>query len=451
MKTTAGYKIGFAVLVLALAAHAGGPMLVGSPAFGVDGQPFVWDNSRPIQYRTDGGALGPMDNATADTHLQQAFNNWTQVPTASISAQRVGAILGVTNGDVATVADLDTVYNSCNNGDQTPIIYDADGSIFHQLFGDSSVIGFTILCKLSPDGHIQSALVMFNGGAGLASTEQDQVMTHEIGHLFGLDHSLPGMNPCGTAIDDLTALPIMYYRLTQPRALTWDDKAWISTLYPAPSYNSAYGTITGQVLFSDGQNAVQDVLVAAHPASPGSVAGENRALAVSNISGYRFTGNPGQPYTANYLACNPASKCPHGYYGNNVDGNPFGSRMPALIGWFEIPVPAGSYAVEISTINDGGVIGPNNPIIPPPGPGEYWNAHESASDPDFSAIDCTAPRKLDYVTVQAGAATGINFIMNGTAPTFDIFEQPQGTSSAAATSLAPIGERTVSSGMGDRQ
>ena len=29
--------------------------------------------------------------------------------------------------------------------------------------------------------------------------------------------------------------------------------------------------------------------------------------------------------------------------------------------WFEIPVPAGSYGVEISSIKDGGTIGPNNP------------------------------------------------------------------------------------------
>lgn len=145
-------------------------------------------------------------------------------------------------------------------------------------------------------------------------------MTHELGHLLGLDHSVPGTNPCGTTSDDLAALPIMYY-LLQPAAtgLTADDKAWISLLYPAPSFNSTYGTITGQVLFSDGQNAVQDVLVTAHPASPGTAAGENRAIAISSISGYRFTGNPGQPYTADHLPCTNPADCPHGYYGNNVD------------------------------------------------------------------------------------------------------------------------------------
>jgi hypothetical protein len=413
-------------------------MLIGSRSFGVDGLPFVWDNSHPIQYRTDSGPLGTIDNATANSLLAQAFAQWTQVPTAALTVQSAGTILGVTNGHVSSVADFNTVAGSCSNGDQSPVIYDSTGNLFSQLIGDASVIGFTSICDLNPNGHIQSALIVLTGGSGLSSAQQSSVMTHEIGHLFGLDHSLPGVDPCGTSSDDIAALPIMYFQLTSQTALTQDDKAWISTLYPSASYNSVYGTIAGQVFFSDGQNGVQDVLVAAHPISSGSMAGENRAIAISSISGYRFTGNPGQPYTADYLACTPASECPHGFYGNNVDGSQFGSRMPALIGWFEIPVPAGSYAVEISSINDGGVVGPNNPIIQLPGPGEYWNTQESASDPDFSTINCSTPRVLDAVVVQAGTpANGINFIMNRTAPAFDIFDSPPGQSPNLVPAILP--------------
>jgi hypothetical protein len=415
---------------LTLFARAGGPLLVGGPQFGVDGQPFVWNNTQPIRYRTDSGSLGFLNNAMANSHMQSALNAWTQVPTALLSVQRLGTLLGVTNGHVANVSDFNKVVSSCDSGDQTAIIYDSDGSLFAQLFGDTSIVGLTAYCKLSSDGHIESVFMLLTGGAGLTTTQQDQVMTHESGHLFGLDHSVPGLNPCGTSTDDLKALPIMYYSVSAQTGLTADDKAWISTLYPSATYNSTYGIISGQVFFSDGQNGVQDVLVAAHPANPGSDAGENRAIAVSNISGYRFTGNPGQPYTADYLACNPASSCPHGFYGNNEDGSTVGSRNPALIGQYEIPIVAGSYAVEISSINDGGEIGPNNPNIPPPGPGEYWNQHESANDPDFSSIDCEIPQALDYVTVQKGKPTnGIDFIMNRTSPMFDVFEHGAGPSS----------------------
>ncbi len=411
------------LLFCSIGAHAGGPLLVGSPTFGVDGQPFVWDNTSSIQYRTDSGRLGSMDNATANAHVAKAFAAWTQIPTTALSVQNAGTILGVANGHVATVSDFNNVLGSCNSGTQSPVIYDANGSLFSQLVGDASVVGFTSPCSLSPSGHILSSLIVFNGGAGLSDAQQDNVMLHETGHFFGLDHSLPGTDPCGTSLEDIAALPIMYFTLATQTALSQDDKAWISMLYPSSSFNSVYGIISGQVFFSDGQSGAQDVLVSAHPLSVGSVTGDNRSIAISSISGYRFTGNPGQPYTADYLACTPASSCPHGFYGNNVDGSQFGSRTPTLIGWYEIPVPAGSYSIQISGLLDGGVIGPNNPIIPLPGPGEYWNAHESATDADFSTIACTNPSTPDAVVVHAGTPTnGINIIMNGTAPTFDIFE-----------------------------
>ena len=426
------------LLLRSLAADAGGPLLVGSPSFGVDGQPFVWNNAQPVQYRVDSGALGTLSSATATADLANAFAAWTHLPTVAISATNTGPILGVTNGHVATVADFNAVTGSCDSGQQSPMIFDSNGTLFSQLVGDASVIGFTSPCKLSQDGHILSAMSVFTGGSNLTEQQQDQVMLHELGHFFGLDHSLPGLDPCGTSTADIAALPIMYFQLSSQTGLTSDDKAWISWLYPSATFNSVYGTITGLVRFSDGQSHVQDVLVAAHPAMSGTTAGEDRSQAWSTISGFRFTGTPGQPYTSNYLACTPASACPHGFYGNNADGDSFGSRKPALLGWFEIPIPAGTYAVEAGPINDGGVIGPNNPIIPLPGPGEYWNAHESATDANFSTIDCTVPRQIDYVTVQAGQVTpNINITLDNTAPTFDIFEGPDTTSSGNATGVHP--------------
>ncbi len=417
--------------LLSFSAHAGGPWLLGSPSFGVDGQPFVWDNSHSIQYRVDTGTLGALSNASAVADLSNAFATWTHVPTVALTTANAGPILGATNGHVSSVADFNAVVGSCNNGEQSPMIFDSNGSLFAQLVGDASVVGFTATCKLSHDGHIVSALSVFTGGSGLSEQQQNQVMLHELGHFFGLDHSLPGTDPCGTAAADIAALPIMYFQLTGQTTLSTDDKAWISWLYPSASYSSVYGTITGVVLFSDGQSQLQDMLVAAHPAASGTMAGEDRTLAWSSISGFRFTGNPGQPYTANYLPCTPASACPHGFYGNNVDGSQFGSRNPALLGWFEIPVPVGSYALEVSPLNDGGAIGPNNPIIAAPGPGEYWNHTESATDANFSTINCEVPRQIDYVNVQAGQVTpSINFILDNTSPTFDVFESLESAPSA---------------------
>lgn len=411
------------LILLAAHAHAGGPLLVGSPAFGVDGKPFVWDTSQPVGYRVDTGALGSWSNSTATAHLQTAFSTWTSVPTTALAVSQLGPLLGVSGGHVASVQDFDTVVASCNSGKQSPIVFDSDGSVFQQIIGDDSVVGFTSACRLSESGHIQSALSVFTGGAGLSGVQQDQVMLHELGHFFGLDHSLPGTNQCGTSADDLAALPIMYYQISSRVTLSVDDKAWISFLYPGPTYASTYGVISGQIFFSDGQSPVQDVLVSAHPSAPGTLNGDDRSQAWSVISGYRFTGNPGQSITADYLACTPASACPHGFYGYNAGGSSFGSRAPALLGAYELPVPAGVYSVQISGLLDGGVLGPNQPTIPLPGPGEYWNPQESATDFDFTKVNCLANQQLSYVTVQAGATLpNIDVIMNGTAPTFDYME-----------------------------
>jgi len=195
------------LLLRSLAADAGGPLLVGSPSFGVDGQPFVWNNAEPVQYRVDSGTLGTLSNATATADLAKAFAAWTQLPTVTLSTTNAGAIQGVTNGHVATVADFNTVTGSCDSGQQSPMIFDSNGTLFSQLIGDASVIGFTSPCKLSQDGHIVSAMSVFTGGSGLTEQQQDQVMLHELGHFFGLDHSLPGVDPCGTSAADIAALP----------------------------------------------------------------------------------------------------------------------------------------------------------------------------------------------------------------------------------------------------
>lgn len=289
------------------------------------------------------------------------------------------------------------------------------------------MIGFTSVCHLNPNGHIESALIVLTGGANLTSAQQDEVMLHEAGHFFGLDHALGTGTPCkGTTLVDIAALPVMFFQVTNQTGLTADDKAWISTLYPSATYNQVYGTITGHILFSDGLSGVQDALVVAHPARPGTDTGEDRSTGISSISGYRVTGNPGQPYTADYLACNPASACPHGYYGNNVDGSQFGSRSTALLGWYEIPVPAGSYTVEVSQAQGGGRIGPNNPVLALPGPSEHWNAHESSTDIDSSNLNCAVPQVYDAVDVKAGVpVNGIDIILNRTAPTLDVFESSE--------------------------
>ena len=419
----------FMLAAVSTCAIAGGPLLVGGPNFGVDGAPFVWDNARTIQYRTDGGNLGSLSNAAANSLVTTAFSAWTSIPTVSLTVQRIGPLQGI--ADVVTIADYDSLEGSVNSGAQTAVVYDASGALFHALFSDPNVIGFAGPRKLSATGKIATGIAAINGQAG-GSDMLKTTMVHEFGHLLGLDHTQVNCRALGCLDADNANIPTMFpilfdSRQAVPKA---DDRAWISNLYPSSRFAASYGAIKGRVLFSDGTSPVQDAVVIARQVgvSPAGVADQSAAVAVSSISGYRFTGNPGQPYSADYLRCTAVSpQCPTGYFFANTDGDVFGSRNPELIGSYEIPLPPGMYTLEVRTIGNGYTsndIGPLLPAIPLPGPEEFWNSNESATDSTFEDVGFDVlTTVLDTVTVVGGATTSpVDFILNGTPPTSDDFD-----------------------------
>lgn len=405
-------------------ALAGGPNLPGSAALGADGGAILWDSSTPVAYRVDGGSLGSIAAANTTARVNALFQVWEAVPTASIQYTNAGPILSTgsfTDGDVSTASEFNNVANDCDAGNQTPIMLDADGALVSALGLPSGVIGFAGPCKLQ-NGRILSALALLNGrfidgnqGNGeLTSQEFDEAFIHEFGHLSGLDHSQINVEvlngaPNACAADDLAGLPIMFpFAFCQARqlanpALSTDDAAWISKLYPEPSFTSSYGHITGTVFFSDGLTPAQGVNVIARAVDNPATAGLNEArrVAVSAVSGYLFTGNPGQSVT-----------------GTNTGGSSFGTRNVALLGTFDIPVPPGTYRVEVESIHaafaGGSGVGPLSPPIPSPGPKEFWDSGESATD---------LPATFTNITVAAGQTqANINIILNGTPPRFDAFE-----------------------------
>ena len=109
------------LLLLANTVFAGGPLAVGGPTQGVSGVPLLWDNTKPIAYRVDGGPLsqqsngGPVviDNATGVARVNRLFGYWSAVPTANLTLTNAGGLLAVgsfpASGDVKTVNDFLTV------------------------------------------------------------------------------------------------------------------------------------------------------------------------------------------------------------------------------------------------------------------------------------------------------------------------------------------------------
>ena len=403
-------------------AHAGGPLIVGG-SFGVDAQPFTWDTSAPIDYTTDGGMLGTLSETEANDRVATMFQVWQVVTTATIAFNRAGSIspVGVfTDGDVDTMEEFDAVEGDCLAGNQSPIVYDADGSLFDDLVGDPNVIGFAGPCRFDVDGRILSAEAALNGrfldgiddstltppNLELTDAEFNAAFIHEFGHFSGLDHSQINVNCLGgCSVDDLEGLPTMFPKLLsdEMRTLAPDDIAWISRLYPDSTFATTFGTIEGTIFFSDGQTPAQGVNVIARQVDDSGTPGidESRRNAVSVVSGYLFTSNPGQSVTGT----NP--------------GSSFGSRTPTLIGFYRIPgLLPGNYTIEVESINEGfdagSSVGPLNPPIPSPGPAEFFSSPEDDTDGGASGI---------AVMVVANTTTsGIDIILNSTPPRFDQFE-----------------------------
>jgi hypothetical protein len=418
---------------------AGGPLYVGGPTFGSEGQPLLWDLANgPVQYRTDGGPLARTSagiviaNDAAIARVQSMFQVWQDVPTSDVAFSRAGGLLavgGFSDGDVNTVTEFDTVTGQCDDAGpvaQTAIIFDADGSLFLALIGDPFVIGVTFACQLGSDGHIRSAISVLNGrfqdginDAGstnnnfeLTAAEFDQAFTHEFGHLIGMDHAQSNVEvldlpfPCSD--DDVRGLPIMFpFLACQARVsaglppLAPDDIAWVSKLYPSSSFASTYGTLRGTVYFSDGQSGAQGVNVIARPIDdPLTPEDESRTATYTVVSGFLFTANPGQSVT-----------------GTNTGGSDLGSRIGNRIGHFEMALPPGDYILEVESVDfafvGGSSVGPFFAPIPNPGVNEFWDDAESYFDD---------PAAATTINISAGATVTRDVVLNGTPQRLDNFE-----------------------------
>jgi hypothetical protein len=389
----------------------------------------------PIQYRIDPGPMATssltgavvITNSSGVARVNAMFASWAGVTTASVSAAYAGPLLAsgaytggaVVNG-TSDVANFDALQQSCNAGQQSPIVFDPNGNLASELGISDDLIGFEEMCDGDSGGHIDAALIFLEGAyqngvnvyAQLTTNQFNQAITHEIGHFLGLGHSQINVDvlneqPLDCNSSELAGLPVMFpFFLCQDRVssglppLSPDDMAWISRLYPVTAAargktltSAAYGTISGTVFFSDGVTETQDVNVLARLSS------NPESVAFSAVSGYLFTANLGQSLTCGI----PDSTC-------NSVGSSFGSRDTHLVGTFDIPVTPGTYSVTVESIDPVFVgsesVGPLGKPIPMPG---------------------TAPPAMS-VTVVAGGSANVSITLTGTPPRFDSFETSGQTS-----------------------
>jgi dockerin type I repeat protein len=386
------------VLLCPVNVLASGPLIVNGA-----GTPLVWA-VRPIPFNPDRGSLGMRINSDATSDVANDFGVWANVTTANIGFTDAGAL----PVDV-TVANYSTYFGICGDG-LSPIIFDTDGSIIDDLFGNGASKNVVALaspdCQAFNTATITEASAILNGkfidgvhnGANpeLTLVEFSAAVVHEFGHYIGLDNSQINLTEAqdGIASND-NAIATMYPFLingTEQSTLNLDDTVSVSTLYPAPAFSSSFGRITGNILLPNREGAVQGAYVIARQV------GNPRINAVGAASGARF-----------------------------FPTNPGGRPSPSLRAFYELPgLPPGNYTVEIEAIDPSFIgsasVGPLDPPLVLPGPAEFWNgANESNTNPPDS------PAQSVPITVTAGnTVSGIDIIINGavTGPANDACTTP---------------------------
>ena len=405
--------------------RAGGPLYVTGPSSAQPGNPYRWALN-PIPYQTDKGGLGNQTNAQANALVSAGFQVWQSASTANISFSSSGQL----SSDITSsnILSFQNGIGGCSDATQptNAIIYDVNGSIMTALGYDyNSILGFSsAICADDTAGIFTRGWTVLNGrfidgqpdSPSHASVTLDvfkAVLTHEFGHLIGLDHSQINLN-CLTATScpaaDMAGLPVMFPILLDnaTNTLKADDVAAVSALYPASTFSSTTGRIQGRVLFSDGKTPAQGYNVIARLAS------DPRSTAVSCVSGYLYTAGVSNPFV-------PSSLNEEQFYG---------SQDQSLIGFYDIPgLPPGDYTIEVEAIYNSGTmpfiggssVGPIGAFL------EFQYKLPGNCDPQYlnypasSGDTCVAK---STVTAGAGIVTDTNtdVIFLGTPPRYDSWE-----------------------------
>ena len=181
--------------------------------------PVAWsESSFPIKYEVDRRVIASLPNAT--NVLDRAFATWSTAADTSIGFESLGI------GDNLVAGE----------NDHLNTITLADG-----LFKDQYAIAMTTNWY-DTTGRLTQADIQIDSSLVNSNYNMQQAITHEIGHLLGLDHS---------AVLSSVMYPYVPHGNDVP-SLDSDDRIAIANLYPKPGQTLVGGVLRGRVQGDNG-------------------------------------------------------------------------------------------------------------------------------------------------------------------------------------------------------
>lgn len=323
----------------------------------------VWATMPIVIYFDSVGDLPKIAGNREDQILMEALESWNKVDTSNVLFQ----VAGRQPPAYYTLKHLEATTKDRINS----VIYDKDGTITQKETGASreDILGFGIPILNEATGKIDDSIIVINGWI-IDEDSLQAVMTHEFGHVIGLDHS-------GITTDkpmDEEGLPTMYpVKITNyQKSLELDDKVGASVLYPNQKFFDTYGALKGKV--SNGSTG--EPIFGAH------------VVAYDRMSG--------QPVVSTFTGF------PQGFKSTRISGR----------GDYLLPLPPGDYTLKLEAFPLPGFSRPINDGAIDMGSG--IGSHDFTEfDSDFATEfynDRDHPDRADALTVKAAEIqSSVNF------------------------------------------
>lgn len=256
------------LLALALACGLGFSAADAYVRIRINGKNLAWTNPN-ITWRLDTGGSDNISDGSHEPAIEHAFQTWEDV---------LGSSINFTRGADITSTDP--------SGSSSIVAFDENNSSGYFPSG-SGIVAITPISFNTSTGAILDADILFNGSQFAFSTDKtpgtfdvQDVLTHEIGHFIGLDHS-PQVS--GTMWPYVTSGQWLH------RSLSDDDAAGAVAI----AANGTPARLTGTIQRASGSDKIPGAVVSAVRVSDGRLLG----MATTNNNGiFSIKGLPAADY-----------------------------------------------------------------------------------------------------------------------------------------------------------